>query len=323
MDALSQMLALIPVSGRLDVRCQFGVPWRIEEPVTAYCDIRYHVLLTGAARVEDGLGPAQLLRPGDIVLFPGGAPHTLHDGSGLPPVPATVDTAGHVAVVSSGPDGTGTDLLCGRFRVPAAAQPLLLQHLPARLVVRSAVQDIDGRDGAQVLAAGSRLSRLIGLMREEAHEQGPGSEALLNHLSAALFGLALRLASLTDAPPPGLLALARASPLRPAVEAMLAQPGDDWSLRALAARCNMSRATFIRHFTVACGASPSVFLLGIRMAMACRQLVDTRLSIAAIGEQVGYRSDAAFQRAFKKHLGVTPARWRADARAAQSSAAGG
>lgn len=320
MDTLSQLLSRMPVTGRLDVRCQFGEPWRIEEPASAYRDIRYHVLLSGAARVEDGNGDAQPLRPGDIVLFPGGGAHVLHDGSGLPPQPAHTDNDGHVAVVSSGDARASTDLLCGRFRVPAASQRLLSSQLPARLIVRGVDPQTDEADDAQVLSAGSRLARLVSLMREEAQEQGPGSEVMLNHLSAALFGLALRLASLGQGAPQGLLALARAPTLQPAVNAMLQAPGEDWSLPALAALCNMSRATFIRHFDAACGCTPSTFLLDLRMAQACTQLADTRQSIAGIGEQVGYQSDAAFQRAFKKHVGMTPARWRVQARA---EAAGG
>lgn len=121
-----------------------------------------------------------------------------------------------------------TDVLCGRFCIAGSSSQLLLRHLPARLVVHSVQADllpVPGQD-AQASVAGSRLARLIELMREEALEQGPGSEAMLNHFSGALFGLALRLGSLVDNAPRGLLALARNRQLQPALAALFERPGE-------------------------------------------------------------------------------------------------
>ena len=314
MDALSRILALIPVSGTLDVRCHFGEPWRIEEHASEEREIRYHVLLRGTARVEDNTAEPLSLRPGDIILFPSGTPHVLHDGSGNTPMPQTEDNHNRVSVVTNGSSTPTTDLLCGRFRIPASSQQLLLNHLPSRLVVRGIQDEESGRGMTEAVVASSRLARLIELMREEAIEQGLGSDAMLNHLSGALFSLTLRLGGLADAAPKGLLALARSKPLQPALRAMLEQPEVAWSLPRLADLCSMSRATFIRRFDSICGCSAIDLLTEIRMTMAGRQLVATQMSIAVIGEAVGYQSEAAFQRVFKKHVGVTPARWRALAR---------
>jgi AraC family transcriptional activator of mtrCDE len=74
----------------------------------------------------------------------------------------------------------------------------------------------------------------------------------------------------------------------------------------------MSRATFARHFDEAIGRSPSEVLTEIRMAIAGRKLVQTKMSVAEIGEAVGYQSEAAFQRIFKRQVGITPAKWRAE-----------
>jgi AraC family transcriptional regulator, activator of mtrCDE len=305
MDLLSRLLALMPVTGRLDVRCHFGTPWRIEHPGGEAREIPYHVLLSGQAMLEDAHGAPVAMRAGDIVLFPSGSAHTLHDGSGETPATPQKQMRNGLAVETNEGAGTPSDLLCGRFLLPAVPERLLRDNLPARLIVRS-VHD----EGA----APERLVRLIALMRDEAHETAAGSESLMNHLSGALFALTLRYASEGDAPPRGLLALARNPRLQPAIDAMFDTPGNDWTLPGLAELCHMSRATFARHFDEAFGRSATDVLTEIRMTLAGRLLAQGNQPVAEIGEAVGYQSDAAFQRVFKRHVGMTPAQWRAAAR---------
>jgi AraC family transcriptional activator of mtrCDE len=225
--------------------------------------------------------------------------------------------------------------MCGRFLVPAVPQHLLRDHLPACLLVRSGKEARDRTQPPNTPAAasiahskahstasstapstaGGHLARLVELMREEVKGRHPGSESVVNHLSGALFGLTLRFASENGEPPRGLLALSQRPRLQPALSAMFDQPGEPWSLPGLAALCNMSRATFARQFDEAIGRSPTDLLTEVRMAVAGRKLAQTRLPVPEIGEQVGYKSEAAFQRAFKKKVGVTPAQWRAQAKA--------
>lgn len=306
MDILSRLLTLMPVAGCLDVRCHFGAPWRIDQPAADAREIRYHVLLSGTAIVEDAHGAPTALHAGDIVLFPSGSPHRLHDGSGAPP--AAVERRfeyGH-AVETNLAESHAANVLCGRFLLPAVPQRLLRENLPARLVVHSASASGDPPE---------RLVRLIALLRDEAQDAQPGSESLVNHLSGALFALTLRYASHADTPPRGLLALAQQPRLQPAIDAMFDAPGKPWTLPELAALCHMSRATFARHFDEAIGHSATDVLTDIRMTLAGRMLAQGGQPVAEIGEFVGYQSDAAFQRSFKRHVGMTPAQWRAAARA--------
>jgi len=325
MDLLSRLLALMPVAGRLDVRCHFGAPWRLDNPGAGAREIPYHVLLRGEAVLEDPHGAPLRMTAGDIVLFPGGTPHVLHDGSGATPAAPSTRQVDGLTIATNEGLGEGVDLLCGRFVLPAVPERLLRDHLPGRLLVHSVVPN-DGRtatggvrNGNEALredaVATSRLARLIQLMREEALEQGPASETLVNHLSGALFALTLRFASHADEPPRGLLALAQRPRLQPALSAMFDEPGKPWTLPELAALCHMSRATFARHFEEAIGRSASDLLTEIRMALAGRKLAQTSVAIAEIGEAVGYQSDAAFQRVFKRQVGMTPAQWRALAKA--------
>ncbi|MBN3757074.1 AraC family transcriptional regulator [Paraburkholderia sp. Tr-20389] len=318
MDLLSRFLSLMPVSGRVDVRCHFGAPWAIEEGPAGVREIPYHVLLSGRAVLEDGNGPPEALVAGDIIVFPTGNAHRIHDGSGAQPVPATERRNFMLTVAENGGTGETADILCGRFLLGAVPDRLLRDHLPSRLVVRSGAHTTasgeasNGDDSAaQTSVAGSRLARLIQLMREEAADECPGSETLVNHLSAALFALTLRFASEAAQPPHGLLALAGRPRLQAAVSAMFESPGKPWTLDQFAALCNMSRATFVRQFQEAIGRSATDVLTEVRMTIAGRMLLESATPVGDIGETVGYQSEAAFQRVFKKQIGVTPARWRA------------
>lgn len=310
MDLLSRLLSLIPVTGRLELRCHFGAPWKIDQGVAGGREIPYHVLLSGHAVLEDPNGPAQKLMAGDIILFPAGSAHLIHDGSGETARPEITRQKASPGIVEN--DGTGetAEFLCGRFLLGAVPDQLLRDHLPGRLVVRSAPPAADGEsaDGSIVR---TRLTRLIQLMNEEAVDPGPGSEMLVNHLSAALFALTLRFATEGEQPPHGVLALTRRPRLQPAISAMFDSPGESWTLEQFAELCHMSKATFVRQFQDAIGRSATDVLTEVRMTLAGRMLLRTSTPVAVIGETVGYQSDAAFQRVFKRQIGVTPARWRA------------
>ena len=384
MDLLSRFLSLTPVNGRIDERCHFGSPWVVEVGMAGVHEIPYHVLLAGEAVLEDGNGPPRKLTAGDVILFPTGTPHRIHDGSGAPPTPAVKRRNITLTVVENGSSGPTADLLCGRFLLGAMPERLLREHLPARLVVSTGsvaaaqaaphvhygvaheamsgvtsnvtsdvtsdmmseaadaardeaagairIADVGGEgghadaadaaaDGAaaddaaggarQPSVAGSRLARIVSLMREEALDESPGSECLINYLSAALFALTLRFASEGADAPRGLLALAGQPRLQPALSAMFEKPGEPWTLDQFAALCHMSRATFVRQFQDAIGRSATDMLTEVRLTLAGRALLESTTSVAEIGSTVGYQSEAAFQRVFKRHIGVTPARWRA------------
>lgn len=316
MDLLSNLLSLTPVTGHLDVRCHFGAPWRIDQPTSSLQEIQYHVLLQGVATVESEGGLLLQMSAGDIVLFPPGDAHVLHDGSGQPPIEVNTHSGSGIVVFSnrSVAGAETVDILCGRFLIPHLSHLLLRDYLPRLLHVRSAGLEPNRDKSLEAQVAGTRLARLIELMREEALGQEPASESLINYLSGALFGLALRYASRSHEPPRGLLTLAQRPRMQPALCAIFERPEAPWTLPRLAALCSMSRATFVRHFDDAVGRSAIDFLTDVRMTVAGRMLVESVLSMAQIGESVGYQSPAAFQRAFKKHVGITPAQWRSSAK---------
>jgi AraC family transcriptional activator of mtrCDE len=127
-----------------------------------------------------------------------------------------------------------------------------------------------------------------------------------------MFALVLRLASETEDTPRGLLAVAGHPRLAPAVAALFNEPARAWSPLELAQLSGMSRATLARQFQekLELGRSPSDLLTDIRMTMAANELRRSSLSTGTVAEAVGYHSEAAFQRAFESHMGITPAQWR-------------
>ncbi|RDS84266.1 AraC family transcriptional regulator [Dyella psychrodurans] len=306
-DWLSRLLEITPVRGQLDLRCQYGAPWRIDQEASAAGEMAYHIVLDGSALLEDPAdGSPVHLTAGDILLLANGEAHTLHDGSGKRAKRAVTRTAANVVFSENTGNGAHLDMLCGRFALSPAHARLLRRYLPSHLVVRGASGDASN----EARETGSQLLGLMTLMRSESGVDCLGGRAMLNALSTALFALTLRFASESREAPAGLLALAGYPRLAPALEALFHDPGYPWTLPLLAQKCSMSRATFVRLFQEKLGCSASDLLTDIRMTLAANELRQSSASTGAVAENVGYQSEAAFQRAFKLHMGVTPAQWR-------------
>ena len=307
MDWLSNLLTMMPVSGQLELRCFYGAPWRVAYEPSEAGHMPYHVVVAGSAVLDDSAGGApQYLAAGDILLILHGGAHVLHDGSGARPAKVRARAGLNLTISQNAGKGDRLDMLCGRFIIAPPHDRLLLNHLPARLIVRSAKP---GAPAAQSETA-AHLTRLVELMRTESGIDSLGGHAMLNALSAALFALTLRLASESQEAPVGLLALAAHPKLAPALAALFHEPARAWTLPDLARLCNMSRATMARYFQERLGRSAHDLLTDIRMTLAANELKKSSIAIGAVAERVGYQSEAAFQRAFKQHMGLTPARWR-------------
>ncbi len=307
LDWLSHLLEMVPVHGHLDLRCFYGAPWLIAQDRAGPGEIPYHIVVSGSAVLEDPSGgPPRHLMAGDILLFPHGEAHTLHDGSGESPAPARERATLNMTISENAGTGDRLDILCGRFVLTPQHERLLRNYLPPRLVVRAPRRSAS----TERPATGAQLEGLVTLMRTESALESLGGRAMLNALSTAMFALTLRVGSESDEAPPGLLALAGHPRLAPALAAMFQEPARAWTLPELARLCHMSRATLARNFQERLGRSASDLLTDIRMTLAANELRKSSASTAAVAEMVGYHSEAAFQRAFRQRMSVTPAQWR-------------
>lgn len=304
MDALSRLLTLYPLRTALDVRCHFRAPWILDHEGVSPGIAPYHLIVAGTAWLDAAGEKGLALQTGDIVVFPKGSAHRMHiDGDGeLTP---QRDVSGPQVVPLKGNDGTGpvTDILCGEFKFEPGAANVLLNTLPDILLVRTA-----GRPDFAGLQA------LMTMLRVETETIRPGANAVVSQLSSALFALVVR-AWLEQADSrSGLLAVLAEARLQALLQAMLAAPEKPWALKDMAAACHMSRATFARLFRSVAGITPATLLMQTRMAQAALWLAQGKRSVGEIGEAVGYQSEAAFNRVFKRSFGVGPGQYRRNAR---------
>ncbi|MFA9219452.1 MAG: AraC family transcriptional regulator, partial [Sphingomonadaceae bacterium] len=294
---------LYPLHTALDVRCHFGAPWQLVHPGSSGAGIApYHLIVKGSAVLDVGPHAGLALQAGDIVMFPRGDAHQLSVGDTAVALPLkAVPGNALLQELENGGPGAATDILCGefRFREQGVDGGGLLAMLPPVVIVHSAD-----------LPEASSLRHLLSILQAEADRPRPGSGAILGHLASALFALLIRAWMAQSATLPGLFAVLAEHRLQAALQGMLAQPEAAWTLESLAASCHMSRATFARLFKQAAGATPAEVLAQLRMAQAARLLEQGQQAVGQVAELVGYQSEAAFNRAFKRQFGVGPGAYR-------------
>jgi AraC family transcriptional activator of mtrCDE len=240
----------------------------------------FHLISSGSCLVEGPCLPLPLrLGDGDLVVFPRGAAHTLCQ-----------------AMRQEGESPADTAMLCGEFTSGGGRRNPLLDALPDCFVV-SEDDARQLRPLGEVLAAESRHSVF-------------GNQAVLNKLADSLMAVAIRSHVVRNPPQQGLLAALNDPRLARALMAMHEQPGRDWSLAELAATAHLSRTAFCEHFAAVLGMAPMQYLTEWRMAEALRLLRDPTQSVARIAEGLGYQTEAAFRRAFKRVQGFAPGKVR-------------
>ena len=299
MNSIDTLIALANLRGSLDLRCQFQGDWALEHAPETLGVAPYHIVLSGTCRAELTGGQHVTLEEGDILLMPGGGAHLLRSqGARIRPMQPKVIEGGLLPVHRLGGDRPELDMLCGSFHYNR--QSLLFGALPEFVVVSSRQWQADGQ-----------LAALIALLRSEADGQQLGARTFIDALSSALFTLILRTWLARQAPVAGTFALLADKRLSKAWQAMLAEPGHEWTIDTLAAAASMSRATFMRAFVKVAGVSPWVLLTQLRMELAFNLLRQSRLSLLDIAAQAGYQSQAAFSKKFKETYGEAPGRLRA------------
>lgn len=323
MDPLSQLVSLLDPRGRMELRCLFGPSFAAPHDGVGPWRAPFHIVLRGECELWlPDTREALALRPGSLAILPRGAAHTLRSAATRRRAAAIRSEAGPVLAIKTNlPDnGAGPassadadiEILCGEFEFRGRRRSALLEALPEGIVI-----EFGERPGF------AWLEGLVRMMAYEIEQRQAGAAAIVAELSGALFTLAVR-AHLEQHPAQrGVLGLMRSERLAPALTAMLAEPGQPWTVASLAQRCHLSRASFARLFAAQAGGSPLELLTTLRMEFAARLLARGAQDTATIGEAVGYRSEAAFNRAFARHAGTTPGRFRRAAASDDADVAAG
>jgi AraC-like DNA-binding protein len=312
-DVLSEVLRVVSLRGALYFNAEFSAPWCVGTRPAAIAPylspkaghlIIYHFLTEGRAYARLPEGPRVELTAGDIVIFPHGDAHVI--GNGFPEKP--VDTLKTFAknltqglkLARFGGGGEATRLVCGFMACEPRLSEIFLAGLPKLLKVPVA----DAPSG-QWLAHSIRFSV------EQAGESDAGSELVLARLSEVLFVETLR--CYINALPPdriGWLAGARDPIIGQTLALLHKEPADPWTLPGLAKRVGLSRTRLAERFRHFLGESPMAYLAQWRLKLGAEMLQSTEDSVAQVAAAVGYGSESAFNRAFKREFGSPPAQFR-------------
>lgn len=312
MDALSEILKVVQLSGAIFFNARFTAPWSFTSPAeTALAPmlglgddrvLLYHYVVEGSCTLMlDGMAP-QPLTPGDVIVFPHGDAHTLaSDAGGRPqPLDAQAILRERPKLLELGGGGETTAFVCGYM----ACDPRLFQPVLGALP-RVVTMNMRGKGQARWFEAS--LEHAV----EAASSALPGADGVLAKLSEVMVVETLRQYAAQLSPGhTGWLSGLRDRAVGRCLALMHERPAHPWTVESLAREVATSRSVLAERFTHFVGQSPMQYLGRWRMALATNHLRRSSLSLARIAEEVGYETDAAFSRAFRREFGVPPATWR-------------
>lgn len=332
MDVLSEVLRVVRLSGAIHFCAEFSRPWAIltspPEMLTsrlvpgAEAVIPFHIATAGRCWLSWGKVEPIAIDVGDVVVFARGAQHVLASEPGVTPVPIKDiyrPSAEQITVLRHGGGGEESRFVCGFLHSDQRFGPLL-DTMPALTCVRV-------RRGALVLEAFTDTERYaepktldqdsqwwtaaIHHLITETAKPGPGNRAVLARLSELLFMEVVRwqLTYVSEGHSGWLAGLNDAHVGR-ALSLMHADPARAWTVEELAQESGVSRAALAKRFVELVGEAPIQYLAGWRMHLARRLLRESNAGMAELAARVGYDSEAAFSRAFRRAVGMPPATWR-------------
>lgn len=325
MDPFSQILSGVVLKGALFFNAEFSAPWGFNAPpaqeLTPWLApdaphlLIYHFLVEGSGVVRLGNEAPIKLEPGDVVVVPHGDAHRMCSVQGMDQSLSDAMIAKlkirDLTAMHAGGGGDVARFVCG-FMVcdPLLCRPLL-QSLPPAFKVNLRAD-----------RSGQWLETTLLHLVEEAASENAGSEAVLAKLSEALFIDTLRryLAGLPEQQV-GWLAAARDPIIGKSLMLLHSRSPYPWTIAALAKEVGLSRSSLVERFTRYLSEPPMAYLMHWRLKLAARALASTSRGVAEIAEDVGYESEAAFNRAFKREFGLPPARYRNEHRTARGFAA--
>jgi len=305
LDVLGDTLAAMRFRGTSLYRSEMVAPWGVKTPCQSEMRghfsggdpnsrvVMFHVVVEGEVVMGDDDGEEVVVRTGDIVIFAGGHRHEVRQGNPTAPIPVEGMAPTPGATVTFGEGPPTAVMMCGLFILRDTELNPLLDALPDMLVLKH----------------DSRSAALYEMLVTEFATPGAGRNALLDRAAEMLFILAVRdVANVADRAP--WFRAIEDPHVGRAIRLIHADPAADWSVEKLASAAGVSRSGLAARFRATLGLSPGKYLTRWRMNLATRLLNDRSLGLAEVAQQVGYTSEFAFSRTFKRHLGMAPSLWR-------------
>ena len=267
----------------------------------------FHVIIEGQGTAVVPGGEPQSYRAGDIVVFPRGDGYRMGTAADTPPEFDYDETMAFFRDLASGslpfvvPEGGGspppTRIICGFLGCDAGPFNPLISSLPPQFVVRRPDED-------------TLLDNLIELTMAEAKWDRAGGASIRLGLAELMFTEAIRLRIAASSEVDGWLGGLRDPVVGRALAILHASPADVWTLEKLVSEVATSRSTLSERFNRCIGCGPMQYLTSWRMQLAARRLLESHDAVAQIAFEIGYNSESAFSRAFKRIAGSSPTIWR-------------
>jgi AraC-like DNA-binding protein len=313
-DPLGEALHFLRMSGTFYCRSEFTAPWALELPPLANC-LMLHVVTAGRCRLEVAGAEPRLLQPGDLALVPHGAGHRMASEPGIPAaklfdLPREL-VSERYEILRHGGGGAATSIICGAVRFDHPAAHHLVKLLPKMICIEASSSPQMDWDWIQ---------STLRFMAAEARELRPGGETVITRLADILVIQAIRSWIAQDpAAQTGWLGALQDKQIGRAISLIHRDPARPWTVASLAAEAAMSRSAFAARFTELVGEPAMHYVARWRMQIALTWLKEEDAGLGALASRLGYQSEAAFSRAFKRVIGVSPGAARAGGGAATTT----
>jgi AraC-like DNA-binding protein len=302
-DVLTDLLQSIHLKSTLYCRAQMRAPWgfRVSHREVA----SFHIVTGGACWLSiDGFDRPVQVGEGDLVILPHGHAHTMTDHPASP-VTRLEDLVpkqpvGRDGIFYSVGHGAVTTLVCGGLQLEDQITNPLISILPTFIHMSSQPEQVN-----------SWLPAIVDLVKSEASINRPAAETVIKRLSEILFIQAIRYCLSTDGE--GSVSWFRAlkdPQIGQSLVLMLRQPDEPWTVESLASRVGLSRSAFSARFRQLTGEPPMQYLTRARLTKAAAALRGGPATLVEIAQSIGYDSEVAFSKAFKRYFGIAPGAYR-------------
>ena len=296
MDVLSDLFNTFRIQANVFHNGQYCGDWQIDTSGTNRAS--FHVVTHGKCEFlsDHGKQHEATLTSGDLVLFPRDSEHRISSSINV----RTELNSSESKSFSQGLQANGTGLVCGFLEFEHKANNFLFDLLPDFMIVKS-----------HQAPWNRNLKQILEVLISESIAECAGVQAALNRLSEIIFMLLIREKIQDETQTSGFAMALRDHRIQQVLEAIHGAPAEEWSVESLAAIAAMSRSSFAARFKSLLNETPLAYIKRWRMQSAYRWFRDEKITVAEAADRCGYVTEAAFSKAFKRELGISPGQVRA------------